>query len=495
MKKKLYKLFAIAIAVMLVLTLCTALLGCDKTPDETPKPTPDQPDKSQPTDPEPNPPQPKPSDPKADFAEWLVGHKNTLAYNGVYTVRSTDKYIVTGDEAMSNMDEVTETRDGNKYLRLRRTYEMDADGNVATTPIGTDTLCIKVVDDNGTMRNKRLEASNSADGENSREGAWVRPTEADEIITYRVPSKLTFIVDLKEDTLSAFEHALAEYYKQVGESTDYQVTAETVRNEDNSVSLVARISTTYADGYIAKDDADYVDSAVSITATVTMADGKLVRTENVMTMEHRFKVAKKNVSMWESTIYNVEYAFAEEEYAAVDMTTEVTQNNYTARLNWVIEGYDYGYCSFPLVGERYSADNAIEDFTSAYIIERDFEIEGVAYESLFSLYADETMTVPFTGFDAIEEHSTIYVKINAPEGTAVVLSLYRYNDSLRVLRVCICDGGDNYTVGDQGGSYSHLKNYNVVSFNGEEWDTPAPAKFTVESGKVYVIVVQYVDND
>lgn len=58
-----------------------------------------------------------------------------------------------------------------------------------------------------------------------------------------------------------------------------------------------------------------------------------------------------------------------------------------------------------------------------------------------------------------------------------------------------CDGGDNYTVGDQGGSYSHLKNYNVVSFNGEEWDTPAPAKFTVESGKVYVIVVQYVDND
>lgn len=180
MKKKLYKLFAIALAIMLILTLCTALLGCDKTPDETPKPTPDQPDKPQPTDPEPNPPQPKPSDPKADFAEWLVGHKNTLAYNGVYTVRSTDKYIVTGDEAMSNIEEVTETRDGNKYLRLRRTYEMDADGNVATTPIGTDTLCIKVVDDNGTMRNKRLEASNSADGENSREGAWVRPTEADE---------------------------------------------------------------------------------------------------------------------------------------------------------------------------------------------------------------------------------------------------------------------------------------------------------------------------
>lgn len=58
-----------------------------------------------------------------------------------------------------------------------------------------------------------------------------------------------------------------------------------------------------------------------------------------------------------------------------------------------------------------------------------------------------------------------------------------------------CDGGDNYTVGDQGASYSHLKNYNVVSFNGEEWNTPAPAKFTVESGKVYVIVVQYVDND
>ena len=294
MKKKLYKLFAIALAVMLVLTLCTALLGCDKTPDETPKPTPDQPDKPQPTDPEPNPPQPKPSDPKADFAEWLVGHKNTLAYNGVYTVRSTDKYIVTGDEAMSNMDEVTETRDG----------------NVATTPIGTDTLCIKVVDDNGTMRNKRLEASNSADGKNSREGAWVRPTEADEIITYRAPSKLTFIVDLKEDTLSAFEQALAEYYKQVGESTDYQVTAEKVRNEDNSVSLVAKISTTYADVYIAEDDADYVDSDVSITATVTMADGKLVRTENVMTMEHRFKVAKKNVSIWESTIYNVEYAFA-----------------------------------------------------------------------------------------------------------------------------------------------------------------------------------------
>ena len=83
MKKKLYKLFAIALAVMLVLTLCTALLGCDKTPDETPKPTPDQPDKPQPADPEPNPPQPNPSDPKADFAEWLVGHKNTLAYNGV----------------------------------------------------------------------------------------------------------------------------------------------------------------------------------------------------------------------------------------------------------------------------------------------------------------------------------------------------------------------------------------------------------------------------
>lgn len=102
---------------------------------------------------------------------------------------------------------------------------------------------------------------------------------------------MTFIVDLKEDTLSAFEQALAEYYKQVGESTDYQVTAETVRNEDNSVSLVARISTTYADKYIAEDDADYVDSAVSITAMVTMADGKLVRTENVMTMEHRFKVA------------------------------------------------------------------------------------------------------------------------------------------------------------------------------------------------------------
>ena len=116
----------------------------------------------------------------------------------------------------------------------------------------------------------------------------------------------------------------------------------------------------------------------------------------------------------------ISYEFASEKYNAFDMTTDTTENVYTARLSLVIEGYEYGYFDYPLVGEEYTLEQAKNAFSSSYIIERDFENVEVEYEDLFTFYTDKEMTQLFTGFDAIEEYPTLYVKINQPQDTALI---------------------------------------------------------------------------
>lgn len=490
MENKLYKLFALVLVIMLLTISATALFGCNTTSDEPSKPPIDLPRPTQPETPDPQPPQPVSSDPETDFADWLVGYKHASTYDGAYTVNKDERCAHVGEYSRVYRNTDFSSYEGNKYFSVGQTYYSDQDGNLKEEPDSASLLCIKTVDDNGTQRNKRIYIY-ANDSHATCEGSWVRPTEAKTAGHNKMLGQLSYLVDCDVDTVTAYEQALKAFYERIGgDGSECETKIKVTRYSDNSVELTANIRWTFYLDYYIKDNPDYILTERAYVFNFVVADGRMVEVDRTSVETHRYNTENKFSLTTVNESYRVEYTFYADAYESINMTTDVTQNEYTSLLNWVIGGYVHGTIVEPLVGAKYTAEQALKDFVEADILHKDFEDDSVSYESLFSLYADEAMTVPFTGFDAIEEFPSIYVKVTPPKDTAVVVCIYREYDGISPLvNMCLYKGGDTFSIGKfEFGS--HLWYYQALSIDGVPLDPPSPTKFVVEAGKTYVVVVE-----
>lgn len=425
-----------------------------------------------------------------NFAYWNIGRKHALNYDGAYASAVAGTAFTSNEDGEGNyIVTALETVDGNKFLRTKRTYEVGADGKAdESNPVDGRDICIKVVDDNGTLRNKKVRVEYDGD-EVTREGSWVRPTDATDETLHNSPKVLCAeFADLDDSSFAKFVAAAKTFYAA---QSGADVTITLVRNDDNSVSLKATFA--MEERYDAfEDDKDYLKSTTEATNEIVVKNGKLVGRVEDYDARDLFSVASKNTVYIQKQTTKIAYTFDETAYAAFDMSTDTTENHYTSLLKCYINGYYYGYLTFPLVGEPYSKEQATEDFAAAYIIKRDFHDDTVEYKDLYTLYSDAEMTTPFEGFDAIEEHATIYVKLNLPENLSMAICLYEENGETRFKCAMVCDDGGNFTVGNQGeGIYSMLPDYDCVSVDGVALDKPGSTKFTMEAGKTYIVVVKY----
>ena len=428
-----------------------------------------------------------------NFAYWNVGRKHSLNYDGAYTSAATGTSTETsGKDVSSYADAVLETADGNKLLRTNRTHAIGADGKTDESKVTEgDDICIKIVDDNGVSRNKKVRVEYD-NGEVTRKGSWVRPTKASEETLHYSPKRLCAeLVDFDDSSFAKFiGEAKAFYVAQAAAD----VTITIVRNDDNSVSLKATLAADEKNPNYTSDK-DYIKTTIEMGYEIVVKEGKIVYRVDDYAVHELFSVENKNTVYIRKQTTEIAYTFDEVAYAAFDMSTDTTENNYTSLLKCYINGYYYGYLTFPLAGEPYSKEQATADFAAAYIIERHFHDESVEYKDLYTLYSDAEMTTPFEGFDAIEEHATIYVRLNLPENLSMAICLYEENGETRFKCAMVCDNGGNFTAGNQGdGVYSMLPGYNCVSVDGVALDEPGATKFTMEAGKTYIVVVKYAGN-
>ncbi len=424
-----------------------------------------------------------------EFSTWLAGLNHAANYDGAYTTvnTSTSKQTV-GEKTYHAKSITTESYEDSKYLRVIQSYAYDENGNLEETPYRTDSECVKTVEDNQVQRNKRVRVYETNTVE--REGAWVRPSYAQEETKRHSPAVVSSLSDFEGKTLNDLKKMVAEWGEDEEESGI--VSAYTKTNKDKSISLIVNREINGVDSGMGAGDSEYLRSEQKITLNVTVNGGKVVKGVMTYTMNAFYSDTTKNVSIQMEEVSLVSYEFATEKYNAFDMTTDTTENNYTARLSLVVEGYEYGYFDYPLVGEEYTLEQAKDSFSSSYIIERDFENADVEYEDLFTFYTDKEMTQLFNGYDAIEEYPTLYVKINQPQDTALIIGLYENDGKQKFKRAYICDAGDAFKVGDQGeGLYSHEPEYNAVSINGTPLETVGPTSFVVEANKTYVVVMVY----
>lgn len=107
-----------------------------------------------------------------NFAYWNIGRKHSLNYDGAYTSAATGTSTETsGKDVSSYADAVLETADGNKLLRTNRTHAIGADGKTDESKVTEgDDICIKIVDDNGVSRNKKVRVEYD-NGEVTRKGS------------------------------------------------------------------------------------------------------------------------------------------------------------------------------------------------------------------------------------------------------------------------------------------------------------------------------------
>ena len=428
-----------------------------------------------------------------EFSDWLVGLNHAISYDGAYTTVSTGTSKQTvGGKTYQTKSIATESYESSKFLRITQSYAYDEKGNIEGTPYRTDSECVKVVEDNQVQRNKRVRVSESDTTE--REGAWVRPSYAQEVTKHYSPAVVSSLSEFKGKTLNDLKKMIDERNEDGDDAGTIAVYTKT--NKDKSISLIVNREMNSVESAMGTEECEYLRSEMKMTLNVTVSGGKIVKGVMTYTINTICSDATKNVSMQMEEVSLISYEFASEKYNAFDMTTDTTENVYTSLLNLVIDGYEYGYLDFPLVGEKYTLEQAKNAFSSSYIIERDFENVEVEYEDLFTFYTDKEMTQLFTGFDAIEEYPTLYVKINQPQDTALIFGLYESDGKQKLKRAYICDAGDTFKVGDQGeGLYSHEPEYNAVSINGTPLEKVGPTSFVVEANKTYVVVMVYNDKN
>lgn len=325
------------------------------------------------------------------------------------------------------------------------------------------------------------------------------------------------------------EKVKAAYEKVYGDSlteekkTNADATASTSYTlANNEGTLTATLTTAYAskyvhDNYTEEDTTDdvTVSYSVSVTAVLTAKDGKITGFKQTTTnTEKRGEVTSVNTNVQEMAL---EYTFDKAGYDAITVSlptdeTQIEKSTPYYRANIV---YDGGYFDSVYYGEA--------DATAAKVVEAWTNTATAAVASregasrTVTLYTDEACTKALSSSATLEELQAleyVFVKTITPAADSALVrsmstSKYEISDEYKIVyasNFANIEEEDGYNYG-----YISLRNIsqnpaeNVYKFNETDEDetmnvtvngtTTTEASFTMEAGKMYKIVYEYVWKD
>lgn len=405
-----------------------------------------------------------------NYSIWAIGRDYAKNYNSEYTYSYQVKNYENNKETFES-SEIEAKKDNSYYYEYK---EILVDENNAKVEDYVENRVIKTVLDNEILKGKYVKEVKNEKG-NSREGKFVKPDYANSLIEYS-PSELIENYGIGNgdnylDFYNNFNQLLISFYNE----NLISLNILTTRNLDGSVSLLVGFS------YV-KENSNYSSVEGYEKSIYEEKYNYIVKDEKLISIDENFKVnnifedTTNNVVTIEQSKTLINYSFDEEYFNSLSIETEITKNEYNARVTFVVNGvklFDKGVAP---VGETYSnivAKNYLYDLSYFIIAVEDAEFD----KNLFEIYTNSEMTEEFTSVKVLnDEDFTLYVKLTPPESKALVLSVDTNRNE--VILVHVANLNDKFW-------FSFLNNYNVISVDGE--DASNLDGFICAENKVYLV--------
>lgn len=459
---------------------------------------------------------------QADVTLWLNGMSASSTIDDNYTYNFTGEIIFTGSDGATTTYEADgkESRNGNKFYSYNNEYEVLADG---TKQVQSEELyAIKLVDDNGTTRTKRLQRVKQHDGSGNDKsnGYFVAPNEAEEEIEYSPSQIFNYKCLSGVTTYDEIKNAIQTWMSE-SENEQGNISFTFKKNTDKSLALKFTISCT-------KEYTDYEDDLCNETTSEShefvIKNNALTKYTTISDEKYNYpNNASKNYTEKQTNIVSYSYNdFDETYYNSIDMTTENNYYDYVGRVDFYYNGYLYNTSMYVPVGDSFDADDVknclvewdnncnyntligrldysdpdYDDVTDEEKAEwiKESQAENAKFMSAMELFVDAEMTIPFTNEMTINESDqtiTIYIKLTAPQDDAWVISVVpsRYNVGVmfvRFIQDCAHQQDGSLTFD----SNSRLSAFPVVSVDGGA--PSADGKYTFEKGTVHIFVCENI---
>ncbi len=456
-----------------------------------------------------------------NFDYWLTGIKAAHLCNDNYTYTFTGTRSYTDADGTANyLSQEKEARSGNKYFHYANEYFVEEDESLSEKY--KEITAIKVVDDNGTARNKRYRYMQNFEPnfeDVQKHGYYVAPDEAAEQIEY-TPSE--FIAEIGFDKTKNYEEACAAFKKiWYGEEKEDSgdLTFSLTRNKDESVTFTAK-------GEYTVQDTDLQGSSYTLNKTetykYTVKGGKFVNYSVLENGEYDYGDEEQNYTT--ASDFSSDYTyddFDEAYYNSIDMTTDGTYHEYVGYINFYINGYLYNSSMRVPVGESATADEVKKYFTdwnthcNYNTLIRKESYDDEAYDSVseetkqewiaeskaenakfmaaMQLFTDAEMTKPFSSLTVNEgdEKFTVYVKLTPPDDDAWVLCVIPSHSEYRKGQLFV-----RYiqsSAHKQDGTLYYNANNRLSGYPVESVDGEAPAEdgiYYFAGGSIHIFVCQ-----
>lgn len=411
---------------------------------------------------------------------WIAARNATVGHEGAYTTVSKEK--LTTDGSVTERNEEYETWDrGSNYLYTSMSSLPDSKGEFVKNEEKTDVL--RPVMDGNTQRFKHFTKTVSLDKETSSyntsvNATYVSPKYFNKKGVRLLPLELLDDLGVLEgNTPAELVADIKSYFEEDGGT----VAISFLRNDNGSVTLntIAEMKgQEEIDGLVA-------DFEWRGTFALTAKDGKIVEYVVDTTDIAKFADASdKNYNESRHVEYEFSYSFDQEKFDAVDTATEDEPDNQYYS-DYTITSLEYKYSwvfgSVALVGEKVLLSDIVDSFRGQA---SDF-VDVAEGEVFFELYTDKEYTKPLTDYVATEEDYEFYVKFVAPEGRALVITMFRRQDDDGSTRD-VFHIGYLLDVGERFFPDYYFRSRAILSIEG---NTPGElTSFVCNESRIYVVV-------
>lgn len=409
---------------------------------------------------------------------WIAARNATLQYKDGSTTERIKEITKNGSVSYKEVD--SEMWDfGSNYLYTLLTYEPIGDGLVK---IDDYTEVLRPVMDGNTQRFKHFTKSISFDEEKSAydtsvDGTYVSPKYVDENHARLFPLEMLDGYGVLEgNTYAELVADIKAYFEEDGGT----VAISFVRNDDASVTLNI---VTEMKGQ-EKVEGVVCDFEWHGAFALTARDGKIAELVDDTSEIYDYPDAPDKKSVENTTVQcSFSYTFDQKKIDAVDITTDETENQYYSDYHIISLDYNYswGFYSSALVGEQMLAGDIVDCFRGQT---SDF-VDVAEGEVFFELYTDKEYTKPLTDYIATEEKYEFYVKFVAPEGRALVITMFRRQDNDGSTRD-VFHIGYLLDVGERFFPDYYFRSRAILSIEG---NTPGElTSFVCNESRIYVVV-------
>ena len=404
-----------------------------------------------------------------NFAVWASGRDASKAYEGDYTFRYLGQGYKNGE--LVTTSKTFESNSDLKYYSREIMFDInDAGEEVVSTD---ETIIVKTVLDNGVTRTKLVKKKLAGDT-TSVTAKYVNKYYASKLVEFN-PGDIAgnYIVGTQTDleawknNISAVISAMAENEKATIESWDAKIT----RNADGKVLAQCLASYTYQDD-ARKSDEDYLNSLHKMTYSIVVSGGYVVEVSDDETDMAYYKDSTKNIVKREVDKSEYLYQFDNEYYDSFSMGTNQTEEACYADVKFVFNGRGGSDLKSVKVGTSFAEADAF-----AYINDT---FDGVNASDFATFYTDAEMTQKFTSNYVFDEGLTIYVKLTAPEGRGIVLTVDVSEKEERIVWIKVVNLETKFFYD------ADFSSYKVLTFEGTPLE-PDSTGFVCSASTVYVI--------